>query len=128
MADATIALATHGYPNGVDNTQRRQIVYGTITITAVDGTAPATGIPIDWSKIVDSSSLPAHYFQPQVGSATTQPAWVEFMPNTASATPKQLYTYDATNDSLVVWAAGSPAVTGILADVVNFKAEWIRGV
>jgi hypothetical protein len=128
MADSTIALATNGYPAGVDNTQRRQVVYGTLTITAAGGTAPATGIPINWSTITDSSSLPANYFQPQVSSSTTQPAWVEFMPGASSATPKQIYTYDATNNSIVVWAAGSPIVTGILADVVNFKAEWIRGV
>jgi hypothetical protein len=126
MADATVALATKGYPNGVDNTQRRQVIYGTATITANAGTGPATGLPIDWSKITDSSSLPAHYLQPQVGPSVTQPDWVEVQPSGAAVS--QLYTYDSTNDSLVVWVAGAPVTTGIVADVVNFRAEFIRGV
>lgn len=124
MADATIALETLPYPKGVDNTQRRQIVYGTATITANAGTAPATGLPLDWTKITDGNGG-SGTFIPQ---ASGNPQDVFFYTSTDAATAAQLYTYDPTNNSLIVWRSGAPATTLIAADTVRFKAEFIRGV
>jgi len=125
MADATVAITSKAFPAGVDNTQRRQVIYGTMAITANSGTGPATGLPLDWSKITNGNLSGGGYLQPQVGSSVSQPDFVTVQP---LAVGTQLYTYNATSDSLVVWQAGAVVTTGIVAGSVQFKAEFIRGV
>jgi len=127
MADATVALKVNAYPNGVDNTQRRQIVYGTATITANSGTAPATGLPLNW-KALANGNFASGNFIPQAGpNQSAKPQFCVFQGQGSESTNEQLYSYDYTNDSLLVWRAGAYATTGIVADTLTFKAEFIRG-
>jgi hypothetical protein len=126
MADATVALTSKPFPKGVDNTQRRQIVYGTAAITANAGTGPATGLPLNWAAIADGN-YGTGTFQPQVGPTQTKPDFVTFQGQGSEATAEQLYTYDYTNNSLLVWRAGAFVQAAIAADTLVFKAEFIRG-
>lgn len=127
MADATVALTVNPYPKGEDNTQRRYIVYGTAVITANAGTAPATGLPLDFTTMADGNLNNTKPFLLQVGPTQTKPSFAEFVTAGDGATPKQLYTYDTTNNSLIVWSGGSPNTLTVAADTINFKAEFIRG-
>jgi len=47
MANATATVTIFPYPKGVDNTQRTQIIRGTIAISA--GTYPLGGFPLAWN-------------------------------------------------------------------------------
>lgn len=124
MADATVAMNVKPFPNGVDNTQHRYIVYGTATITANSGTSPATGLPLNFTTMGDGNYNNAKPFSLQVGPTQTKPDMAFFDSN---ANVAQQYTYDYTSNSLLVWGAGAILTTGIVADTVNFKAEFIRG-
>lgn len=125
MADATVALAAKPFPYGVDNTQRRQIIYGTATITANAGTGPATGLPLNWWAVSNPSG---GTIAPEVGPGVTTPDFVTFQGQGSESTVEQLYSFDYTNNSLLVWRAGAFVTTGIVADTVEFKAEFVRGV
>lgn len=125
MAAASIALTLKPYPKGVDNTQRRVIYYGTAALTAGDGTAPNTGIPLDWSKVKQPSGT--GYVTILSGPKSTKPEEAKFQGQGTEATAEQLYTYDYTNNSVLVWRAGAQVTTGIVADTLTFKAEFIRG-
>src|SRR5437868_1301030 len=48
MANATATITVFPYPKGVDNTQRSQIIRGTIEISA--GTYPLGGFPLSWAN------------------------------------------------------------------------------
>ncbi len=124
MADATVAMNVNAFPKGVDNTQHRYIVYGQATITANGGTGPATGLPLNWETMGDGNFNNVKNFTLQVGPTQTKPQIASFVSNSNVA---QQYTYDATHNSLIVWGAGAPLTAGIVADTVNFKAEFIRG-
>ena len=56
MANATATITVFPYPKGYDNTQRNQIVRGTIAISA--GTYPTGGFPLSWSSIIGVQSVP----------------------------------------------------------------------
>lgn len=125
MAVASLVLTLKPYPKGVDNTQRRQILYGTAVITAGDGTAASTGIPVSWNKIKNPSGV--GFVQPLAGPKQTKPEVAQFQGQGTEATAQQQYTYDFTNGSVLVWVAGVQVTTGIVADTLTFRAEFIRG-
>lgn len=124
MADATVAMEVNAFPNGIDNTQKRYIVYGVATITANAGTGPATGLPLTWTSMTDGNLNGASPFILQVGPTQTKPAFAEFQ---SSGDNVQTYTYNSANDALVVRGTTGVLTTGIVADTINFKAEFIRG-
>ena len=53
MANATATITIFPYPRGFDNTQRFQIVRGTIAISA--GTYPVGGIPLSWGALTNTN-------------------------------------------------------------------------
>lgn len=123
---ASIVLTANAYPNGGDNTQRREIVYGVATITPGDGTSPATGIPVTWSAMVSGNNGGVV----QINTTKTAPQFVTFGAGTSATTlaASTAYVYNSNIPALIVTRAGSNVAATILADVVPFKAEWVRGV
>lgn len=64
MANAAATITIYPYPRGIDNTQRFQVVRGTIAISA--GTYPLGGFPLTWGSlsnangaVIESIPLPA---------------------------------------------------------------------
>lgn len=128
MADSTVAMTSNPWPKGTDTTQRRVIVYGTATITANAGTSPATGLPLNFGAIIDGNFGSGTFRVPQVGPTqiASGAQFAEFTSTTGTA-EIQTYRYDPTNNSLVVLHAGAPVTTGIVADTLSFKAEFVKG-
>lgn len=123
MADATVAMNVNPYPKGLDTTVNRTIIYGQATITANGGTSPATGLPLSWTAMGDGTFNNAKPFVLPVGPLKTQPEIARF---TSHSNVGQLYTYDPTSNTLLVWGAGAVLTTGVVADTVDFKAEFIK--
>lgn len=123
---ASITLTVNAWPNGGDNTQRREVIYGTATIVIGDGTSPTTGIPINWSAMVSGNN--GGVVQPI--TTKTAPQFVTFGAGTSATTlaASTAYVYNSNIPALIVTRAGSNVATTILADVIPFKAEWVRGV
>lgn len=115
-----LLLTVNGYPNGVDNTQRRQILNGIAAIAG--GTVyAADGLPFTW-EFEDASG---GAFVPDFQTAT--PVWVEFH-SLAGGTYQ--YLYDPTHGTLRIYQAGVELAAGaaIAADTIGFRAEFVRGV
>ena len=88
MASASSTLRVNAHPYGVDNQQRRQIVYGGCILSPGDtyiNTANASsGIPLFWGSMQDGNFQNLPTFQPQVGpwvdniAGCVRPSWVDF--------------------------------------------------
>jgi hypothetical protein len=57
QVNATATIVPFAYPKGYDNTQRMEIVRGTITISA--GQYPPGGFPLNWNNIEGIKAVPA---------------------------------------------------------------------
>ena len=135
MPAASSTLRVNPHPYGVDNTQRRQIVYGTC-ILSPSGTYSTLGVPLDWRNMQDGNFNNNPKFVPQVGPATTlgAPAWVEFTSiGNETTQPGYVYTYSkpTTGSTTLRISSGGTELTGgasITADNIVFRAEFIRGL
>ncbi len=113
-------LTANPYPNGYDNTQKHQVVFGTL---AFSGSYPTNGYPISWGQLTD------------VLQVVPTPVFVIFQSQDGvnAAAAYQTYVYDYVHNTLrifvqvtstgVVEASGTPS-----ADVVVFRAEFVRNV
>lgn len=131
MAAATATLEVNPYPKGVDNTQRRTIIYGTCTLSA-GGTYVTNGIPLNWAQLIDGNSDGGKYFIiPNVGPTQTKPsvAWFYSVGQAAgTAIPGYDYVYDTVNNTLRI-ASGTAELAdlaAITADLIGFCAEYIK--
>jgi hypothetical protein len=127
MAVAVATLTVDAYPNGVDNTQQRQVLNG---ICALSGpgvnTYPANGVPLPWTSMVDGNA--GGRFLPQ--TTKTQPIVAFFFSKQGNAASGNLsYAYDQTHDTLRIFTAGTElGAVAIPADTIGFEAEYVRGV
>ena len=69
MAVATATLTTYPYPKGVDNTQRCNVVRGTITLST--GTYPPGGFSLSWNNLPGVYSIPIPGSTPSSTSTPT---------------------------------------------------------
>ena len=110
------------YPNGVDNSQRFQRIYGTISISS--GTYPSGGFAITWaagSQEVVKSNLPPV---------------IAYFESVAAPPSGYSYTWDATNQKLRVFQNGainSPQAeisgsipSGVTGDTIAFELLYLR--
>ncbi len=67
MAAATVTATLYGYPKGVDNTQRLQVLRGTLAVGF--GTYPPGGFPINWAGVKNSDGGQVESIP--IGSAST---------------------------------------------------------
>jgi hypothetical protein len=123
MALSTLVFTPYGHPNGFDNTQRRQIVRGTIAISASPGTYPTGGFSLAGiivnEGIKSTDAVPAAlYFTSVSGSGYTY-VW-----NRAN-NKLQIFTGSAAQSPATeLSAAATPA--GVSGDVIELEAQFPR--
>jgi len=122
----TVALATptvNAFPNGVDNTQKMTIVYGTIAIGANPLTYAAGGVVLSFSGIeqIKSSQTPVIVYIESVSGSGYTYCWNK-------ATGKlQIFTGGAAQSPLTEFTAGVvPA--GVSGDTIAFEAHFLKNI
>jgi hypothetical protein len=120
MATATVKLTVNGYPNGVDNTQRRQILTGLCALLA-GGTYLTNGLPFVWAFLGAEGGT----FIPNFGASA--PVWADFKTLAGS---NQTYEWDTVHQTLRIFIAGVEVTNGtaVTPDTIGFRAEFARGV
>lgn len=121
MADATAALKTYPYPNGLDVTHRRWLYDGSCTLS-ISGTYITNGIPISWAMTNAEGGtviIGAQSWVPCKGSVTFK--------SLTGATGYN-YEYDDTLGTLRIWSAGTELTSGasITTDTISFHAEFSK--
>jgi len=131
MATASSTLLVNPYPTGVDNTQRRVVVYGTCVLSADNYVTG--GIPLGWTRMRKASTN-TPFTPPQVGPiSVAAPKWAEFESvGNETTQPGYVYTYNVPttgSTTLRISSGGTELTNGaaITADNIVFKAEWVRG-
>jgi hypothetical protein len=134
MAATTATLTVYNYPNGINNTQRRQTLYGTIAIGASPLTYATGGIQLSFLGVKDASGQVV-----QIDSASTLPAilWLQGVGGSGytytwnQPTNKlQIFTVDATATGteypLIEFTNGAAIPAGVSGDTIVFEADFIR--
>src|ERR1051326_5752719 len=96
MATATATITVNAYPNGVDNTQRHQVIFGTVAIQAAAATYAHLGLAISWAQEPIKALLPA--------SGVAAPVWAEFKSKTGSG---YVYIYNETTGKLMIFTGAA---------------------
>ena len=127
MAAATAILTVNAYPNGVDNTQRRQALSGLCALS-VGGTYPPNGVPINWAALLDGNGGSGAFILD--GPATVGTGSVFFFSQTArnGANTNYSYLYDYVHGTLAIFLGGTEVTTGnpISTDIIGFNVEFAR--
>jgi hypothetical protein len=120
MATATVKLTVNGYPNGVDNTQRSQVLEGIAALLA-GGTYLTNGLPFTWAFLTAEGGT----FIPDFSAAA--PKWADFKTLAGS---NQTYLWDTVHQTLRILIAGVEVTTGtaVTADTIGFRVEFVKGV
>lgn len=126
MASATATLTVNAYPNGVDNTQRRQALSGLCALS-VGGTYPANGVPVNWAALLDGNAGGAFILD---GPAVPVTGSVFFFSQTArnGANTNYTYVYDYVHGTLAIFLGGTElaAAAAISTDIIGFNVEFAR--
>ena len=124
MAASTATPTINAFPNGVDNTARRQIIDGTVAISASPGTYVTNGLPIS-------------FVNEQLKVATAKPAAVSF-----SGLAGYVYVYDYAHATIRIFETGNATTgvplqelanalampAGVSGDTITFHAEFPRAL
>jgi|ERR1700690_4481824 len=139
MAVATASATLFEYPRGVDNTQRYQILRGTIAVGF--GTYPVGGFSINWATLANSSG--GHTAAIPVAGVSSSILPVEVDVFSAGPNPPGfVYLIDSLGNLRVFIAANStsgssgPLIEGVgpnanipgslASDVIQFTAYFVR--
>lgn len=116
---AITKFQVNAFPNGVDVTKNRVIIYGQITLAA------ATTVPValDWTTLTNGNFGGGKFVIPNVGPTqlASGPQIMEAV--TTAATPAETYVYSG---GKLAQATNGTFVTSAVADTINFKAEFIK--
>jgi hypothetical protein len=120
MAEATATSTVNATPNGVDNTQRHQVLTGKIALSA-GGTYATNGIPLPFAFLNAEGGA----FIPNF--ATPVPTWIEIQ--SLAGLVGQTYLYDPVHGTLRIAVAGVELANNaaIPVDTIGFRAEFNRG-
>jgi hypothetical protein len=136
MAIATATITINGYPKGKDNTQRNEIVFGTIAIST-GGTYPPGGFPLSWANL-ELQAIPAGSVNP---SSTGNIAPFDMTIKSASNPPSgDVYLWDNVVGNLHIFEAansssgnsgplqevGGAIDNRIVTDSITFVAYFTR--
>ncbi len=119
MAEATLTLTVNAEPNGVDNTQRHQVLFGTAALSS-GGDYATNGIPCSFTFLNSAGQA----FLPNF--LTPTPVWTSIQ-SLAGGTYQ--YLYDTAHQTLRIYQAGVELASGaaITADTIGFRLEFLRG-
>lgn len=143
MATSTATITVFPYPRGYDNTQRNQIVRGTIALSA--GTYPAGGYSLTWSGIIGIQSIPIPASTPS-STSTPKPfdmdvkSTCNVTTNFGTGPSGFIYVWDSVNGNLHVFETdgtasaasgplvefGGPLPGSMVNDVIQFTAVFYR--
>src|ERR1700761_2750012 len=132
MAAATSKLVVNAFPLGVDNTQRQQVVYGTIQLSSGGTYVNPNGVPITWVFFNPDGSS----FVPAISAQTNDPIVAYFtsalggVQASGGGTGLQSYIYDSVHNTLRIYG-GSTELTNagaITVDTITFEVHYARGV
>lgn len=151
MANATATLTLYPYPKGVDNTQRNQVLRGTVAISA--GDYPDGGLSLSWGGLTNATGAVAPQAVPPFGSSpsssgTLQPIDADFKSVGYAATAGghgpsgYVYLWDNVNGNLHIFQSNNgvsnvsgpliESVTGgtipgaVINDTIEFTAVFTR--
>lgn len=149
MVASTSTLTINAYPKGIDNTQRCQIVRGTMTITT--GFYPSGGYTVNWGSLFSASSGFAIQAIPPDSTGGTNTALMPIdvdIKSAAYATSPQgfgpsgyVYVWDNVNGNIHIFQSTTGAASGnsgplvefggavpntIVNDVIIFTATFVR--
>ena len=121
--------------NAIDNTQKTQIIRGTIAISAAADTYAAGGIVCSFASLAEqikADSPPTEVdVWSQTGTATpnTTLYLYSFQPGTTLALGKlQIWEQSGVDDTPLDEYDDTGALTNPFADVIHFRAYFIRGI
>ena len=132
MSAATATITVNTYPAGIDNTQRNEIVRGTIAIS--QGTYPAGGFSLDWSgqerikAIAPTSKGPAP-IDVDVKSVASPPSGVPYAWDSVTGNLHIFQvgpTGSTVSGPLVEFYTGNNIPGYIYGDKIAFTAEFTR--
>jgi hypothetical protein len=122
MALSTVTATVYAYPNGMDNTQRRSIVRGTLAISASPGTYPSGGFSLatvfKLEPIRNVSGVPAGLFVYSVSGSGYTYVWIR----STNKLMIQQGAASASNPNAEIPVAAIPA--GVSGDTIEFEAEF----
>lgn len=116
-----VQLAVYAYPKGFAPSLRRYEITGKVNIGA--GNYPANGLPVSWLMTEIDGVTP--YIQPR----SKLPVTAFFY--SISGTNNE-YLYDTLNQTMRILTAraelatGAAITAGVLADVVEFQAQFLK--
>jgi hypothetical protein len=123
MAASTATITVFPYPRGYDNTQRNQIVRGTIALS--NGTYPVGGYTLTWSGIIGIQSVPIPASTPS-STSTPKPFDMDIK-STANVTTMYgtgpsgfVYVWDSVNGNLHVFVSAERETSGNSGPLVEF--------
>ena len=116
---AITSITVKAWPNGVDVTRSRVIVYGTIVLAA----ATTVPVAINWASLINGNFGSGKFNVPQVGpdQLATGPDYAEAKSTTANSAE----SYQIVGNELCQYTNGTP-VTSAVADTISFKAEFLK--
>lgn len=119
MANAIATVTYLAFPNGKDQTQRRELLYGNVGLSA-GGLYPPNGIPLNWAALSASGA------REMILSSASQPQYCVFF---SQAGGGYLYVFDVVHNTLRIFSGGVELANGaaITADTIGFRAEYVRG-
>jgi len=145
QVNATATIVPFAYPSGYDNTQRNDIIRGTITISAT-GYYPPGGFPLNWGTVEGIKTLPPFGSSPS-STGNIFPIDVDIK-SVANKTSTQgtgpsgfIYLWDNVLGNMHIFQVATDAASGnsgplieiggtvppqVLADTIQFTAYFTR--
>lgn len=120
MALPTVTPTVAATPYGNDNTQRREILEGTLVLTA-SGTYATNGVPFTWKF----TNAEGGNFIPNFNAVI--PSWVELQ--SIAGNIANTYLYDPVHNTIRIAVNGTELgnTVAIPSDTIGFRAEFPRG-
>ena len=138
MASASSTLRVNPYSYGVDNTQKREKIYGTCILspsgTYINTSNASSGIPLNWWAMQDGNQNNQPSFFPLASKSQVSPTYARFFTAGAETTiPGYGYVYNVLangSSTLRILSAGTELTNNaaITADNISFEAEFIRNL
>jgi hypothetical protein len=124
MALSTVKATIYAYPNGNDNTQRRQILMGTLAISASPGTYPTGGFSLTNVFALEANKTSNYNTPMYLTVYSVSGSGYVYAYNRAN-NKLQIFTGAAAQSPLAELSAGATPA-GVSGDTIEFFVEFAR--